>query len=179
MQQKSVESSINHWLKRKWSGPIEDQGSTKSKKMDSLSQVFQCWKIKICWNDLHKSIKDKTETLLLTCYVIIRIWEVVERSKGIALPQKMLFWKQLRWSWQPIGEKEINKIRENPVLHPQTAAKNTASKAGMIHDDCAFSLQRQSFNIIMVVFPNFDSVLHGFPLWQQNGFKWQYSMSQT
>lgn len=174
MQQKSVESSINHWLKRKWSGPIEDQGSRKSMKMDSLSQGFQCWKIKICWNDLHKSTKDKIETLLLTCYVIIRIWEVVEISNGIALPQKMLFWKQFRWSWQQIGEKEINKIRENPVLQPQTATKNTASEAGMIHHDCAFSLQRQLFNIIIVFFPNFDSVLQGFPLWQQNGLSQTY-----
>lgn len=46
----------------------------------------------------------------------------------------------------------MNKIRENPVLHPQTAAKNTASEAGMIHDDCAFSLQRQLFNIIIGFF---------------------------
>lgn len=61
----------------------------------------------------------------------------------------MLFWKQFRWSWQQILEKEINKIRENSVLQPQTAAKNTASEAGMIHDDCAFSLQRQFFNIVI------------------------------
>lgn len=65
--------------------------------------------------------------------------------------KKRLSWKQLGWWWQQIGQKEIYKIRENPVLHPQTAAKNTASEAGMINDDCAFSLQKPFFIIIIII----------------------------
>lgn len=47
--------------------------------------------------------------------------------------------------------REINKIRENPVRHAQIAAKNTAGEAGMINDDCAFSLQKPVFFFVLIL----------------------------
>lgn len=56
----------------------------------------------------------------------------------------------------------INQIRENPVLHPQTAAKNTAIEAAMIHGDCAFNLPKLFLITIIIIstylFIYFDSV---------------------
>lgn len=45
----------------------------------------------------------------------------------------------------------MNKIRENPVPHPQTAAKNKASEAGMINYGCAFGLRKPFFIIILLI----------------------------
>lgn len=83
----------------------------------------------------------------------------------------------------------INQIRENPVLHPQTAAKNTAIEAGMIHGDCAFNLPKLFLITIIIILLFYLFILtvsvwkhtgelQGFLLEQQRGFSWQNAVLQ-